>query len=396
MKINLTYSINKTLIPDYYHEVLSCYGLSAKNIKNATLFIVKNIFTSYTYNKELNTYTLKNNLHQNQLDIIHTVNQTISTLNAKLKSKYNDKLNLFNQAKNKHYQENKDNKEEFKEKEPKLIQFNNYLSTIDSKTYYQIINKTLLENVIKTKEVLNKKFQDYSEVHSHLAQSVVQQVCDEYSYYFKALKEYFLTKGNDNSFTGMPKEPQYKAKNSKITFEISKQRFNNDGTVLLIGSKHKLYKDYTKKELLNNSIIKQFNSFNLMALINTDLTTKNIHYLQNIENYEIVGIRVIPGKYKKLPKIEYIISFNKELNGFYPALIEKANEKYNKDFFELKDSLKLNVIKDYFNNDYNNKSNNEKSINIKEKVLNKDNSLNINNANLFIMNLLIIEVSVRF
>ena len=357
MKINLTYSINKTLIPDYYHEVLSCYGLSAKNIKNATLFIVKNIFTSYTYNKELNTYTLKNNLHQNQLDIIHTVNQTISTLNAKLKSKYNDKLNLFNQAKNKHYQENKDNKEEFKEKEPKLIQFNNYLSTIDSKTYYQIINKTLLENVIKTKEVLNKKFQDYSEVHSHLAQSVVQQVCDEYSYYFKALKEYFLTKGNDNSFTGMPKEPQYKAKNSKITFEISKQRFNNDGTVLLIGSKHKLYKDYTKKELINNSIKEEFNKFNLMDIINNDLKNKNIHYLNNIDNYEVVGIRVIPGKYKKLPKIEYIISFNKELEGFYPALIKKSQLMYGKDFFELKDKDKLSVIKEYFNNDYKNLNN---------------------------------------
>jgi IS605 OrfB family transposase len=362
MKINLTYSINKTLIPDFYHEVLSCYGLSAKNIKNATLFIVKNIFTSYTYNKELNTYTLKNNLHQNQLDIIHTVNQTISTLNAKLKSKYNDKLNLFNQAKNKHYQENKDNKEEFKEKEPKLIQFNNYLSTIDSKTYYQIINKTLLENVIKTKEVLNKEFQDYSEVHSHLAQSVVQQVCDEYSYYFKALKEYFLTKNNssnieNNGFTGMPKEPQYKAKNSKITFEISKQRFNNDGTVLLIGSKHKLYKDYTKKELINNSIKEEFNKFNLMDIINNDLKNKNIHYLNNIDNYEVVGIRVIPGKYKKLPKIEYIISFNKELEGFYPALIKKSQLMYGKDFFELKDKDKLSVIKEYFNNDYKNLNN---------------------------------------
>lgn len=359
MKINLTYSINKTLIPDFYHEVLSCYGLSAKNIKNATLFIVKNIFTSYTYNKELNTYTLKNNLHQNQLDIIHTVNQTISTLNAKLKSKYNDKLNLFNQAKNKHYQENKDNKEEFKEKEPKLIQFNNYLSTIDSKTYYQIINKTLLENVIKTKEVLNKEFQDYSEVHSHLAQAVVQQVCDEYNYYFKALKEYFIqhkdktiNNSENNNFTGMPKEPQYKAKNSKITFEISRQRFNNNGTMLLIGKNHKLYKDYAKKELINSSTIEQFNSFNLMEVINHDLKDKNIHYLNHIENYEIVGIRIIPSKYKKLPKIEYIISFEKKLNGFYPDLINKAKERYNKDFFELKDNLKLSVIKDYFNNDY--------------------------------------------
>lgn len=362
MKINLTYTVNKNLIPDYYHKVLSYYGLSAKNIKNATLFIIKNIFTSYVYNKELNTYTLKTNLHQNQLDIINTVNQTIINLNSKLKAKYNDKLNLFNQAKN--------NKEAFKEKEPKLIQFNEYLSTIDSKIYYQIINKSLLENVIKTKEVLNKKFQDYSEVHSHLAQSVVQQVCDEYSYYFKALKEYFLTKNNNssnnenNSFTGMPKEPQYKAKHSKITFEISKQRFNNDGSVLLIGSKHKLYKNYAKKELINDEIKEQFNSFNLMEVINNDLKTKNIHYLNHIDNYEVVGIRVIPGKYKKLPKIEYIISFNKELEGFYPDLINKSHLMYGKDFFELKDNLKLNVIKDYFNHDYKtlNKVNNSNNV----------------------------------
>ncbi len=186
MKINLTYTVNKKLIPDFYNEVLSCYGLSAKNIKNSTLFIVKNIFTSYIYNKDLKTYTLKTHLHQNQLDIINTVNQTISTLNAKLRAKYDVKLNLYHQAKEKYEEENKDkeSKEEFTLKEPKLIQFNEYSQTIDTKTYYQIINKTLLENVIKTKELNNKinnlNYQDYSEVHSHLAQSVVQQVCDEY------------------------------------------------------------------------------------------------------------------------------------------------------------------------------------------------------------------------
>ena len=43
-----------------------------------------------------------------------------------------------------------------------------------------------------------------------------------------------------------------------------------------------------------------------------DLKDKNIHYLNNIDNYEVVGIRVIPGQYKKLPKIEYIVSFEKE------------------------------------------------------------------------------------
>lgn len=358
MKINLTYIVNKNSIPDYYHEVLSCYGLSAKNIKNSTLFIVKNVFNSYQFNKALNNYTLKSNLHQNQLDIINTVNQTIIQLNAKLKTKYDSKLNLYNNLKEEHF--NSGNKEELKEKEPKLIQFNPYINEIDNKIYYQIINKSLLENVIKTKELINKQFKDYTEVHSHLAQAVVQQVCEEYSYYFKALKEYFIQYKNkninnaeSNNFTGKPKEPQYKAKHSKITFEISTQRFNNNGTMLLIGSKHKLYKDYVKIESIKPEVINQYNQFNLMEVISNDLQDKNIHYLNNINKYDIVGIRVIPGKYKKLPKIEYIVSFEKELAGFYPELINKSNQQYNKDFFELKDNLKLSVIKDCFNNDNN-------------------------------------------
>ncbi len=81
MKINLTYTVNKKLIPEFYSEVLSCYCLSAKNIKNSTLFIIKNILNSYTYHKELNTYMLKDNLHTNQLDILNTVNKTITQLN---------------------------------------------------------------------------------------------------------------------------------------------------------------------------------------------------------------------------------------------------------------------------------------------------------------------------
>ncbi len=242
--------------------------------------------------------------------------------------------------------------------------------------------------MIKTKESINKKFIDYGEVHSHLAQAVVQQVCDEYNYYFKALKEYFIqhknnsNNGENNNFTGMPKEPQYKAKHSKITFEISKQRFNNNGTVLLIGNKHKLYKDYAKKDLLNNSIIEKFNSFNLMEVISNDLKEKNIHYLNNINNYDIVGIRVIPGKYKKLPKIEYIISFEKELKGFYPELINKSNERYNKDFFELKDNLKLNIIKDYFNNDYKDLNNQ-----LNEDLNNNTNKVNTSNSVPYFMGL---------
>lgn len=60
MQINLTYTLDdKKLIPDVYYEVLGYYGLSAKNIKNSALFIIKNILTSYSYNKEKDSYSSK-------------------------------------------------------------------------------------------------------------------------------------------------------------------------------------------------------------------------------------------------------------------------------------------------------------------------------------------------
>ena len=164
MKINLTYCVNKKLIPDYYDEVLSCYGLSAKNIKNASLFIIKNIFNSYTFNKDLNIYQLKTNLHTNQQEMINLTNEVITSLNVTLKTKYDSKLKIYNdnkKLKNKdNDKDNKDNNVKDKEKEPKLIQFNEYLPTIDSQTYYQIVNKSLLD--IATLIIIISGYQIYS------------------------------------------------------------------------------------------------------------------------------------------------------------------------------------------------------------------------------------------
>ena len=43
------YTLDNKLIPDFYIEVLEYYGLSAKNIKNSTLFIIQNLFSSYSF-----------------------------------------------------------------------------------------------------------------------------------------------------------------------------------------------------------------------------------------------------------------------------------------------------------------------------------------------------------
>src|SRR5579875_2675663 len=103
MKINLTYSVNdKTLIPDFYHKVLDYYGLSAKNIKNSTIFIIRNILSSYDYDKTSDSYIVRNNLHSKQSEMLDFVNQATAIVNTNSAKKF--------EKKNKNNAENKDNK----------------------------------------------------------------------------------------------------------------------------------------------------------------------------------------------------------------------------------------------------------------------------------------------
>ncbi len=343
MKINLTYSVNNKLISDFYSEVLGYYGLSAKNIKNSALFIINNIFSAYSYNKDSDSYFLKNNLHDNQKEMFEIINFTINHLNKKLKIKFDQNMAKFIQEKE--INTNTNNSNNPKIKEPQLVQFNLYSEIINSKTYYQILDKSLLENVIKHKEKVKPEYKDYTIVHSHLAQSVLQKLCDDFNHYFKAVKSFSK---NKDSFTGKPKAPNYKSKTSAISFDISIQRFSKQGKILTITKNHKVYKDYDKTKLIEQELINQFNSFNLLEAINKDIQKKNLDTL----NSRLIQIRVIPAKYKQKPKIEYVLSFDKELKGFYPDLLAKAIETKNKDFFKLKDKEKLSLIKDYFNHDY--------------------------------------------
>lgn len=257
------------------------------------------------------------------------INKTIEKLNLKLKAKFELNLVIFNT--------DKDNI-----REPKFIQFKTYAEIIDKTTYYQILDKSLLENVIKTKEKNKPEFKDYTVVYSHLAQSVLQKLCDEFNHYFKAVKSFSKDK---NNFTGNPRQPNYKAKTSAISFDISIQRFTQVGKILFIGNNHKLYHDYDKKNLISKELVDKFNSFNLLEAINQDIKNKDLQG-------NVIQIRVIPSKFKQQPKIEYVLSYEKELQGFYPDLLAKSIETKGKDFFKLKDKDKLALIKDYFNHDY--------------------------------------------
>ena len=347
MKINLTYQlnikqlvnanqaiINKTIIDkkslEDYLQVLSYYGLAAKNIYNSALFIVNNILTSYEYDKNNHNYKLKNKLHDNQQDIINTVNLAINTINNKRLNKLKNKAN---------------NKSKIKKPKP-LVLLSLYENTITKSVYYQIINKTVLEETIKLKEKHNKVYQDYTLVHSHLAQATIHKLCDNFNNYFKALSAY---NKNKNSFNGKPRQPDYLNKKSQLTFEVAAQRFSNQGKILNISKKHRLYTDFEKNNLISKNLIDNFNNINLKELIDRDINSRiNKNNNKIPSNYKLALIRVIPGKYQALPRIEYVINFEINPQGIYPVLNKISQSRYNQDLLDLKDPDQLKLIQEYY------------------------------------------------
>lgn len=344
MKVNLTYSLNQKQLPVSYLQVMDCYGFAAKNIYNSALFIVNNIFSSYVWDKELQVYKLKESLHENQTEILKYINQAVIVCNNKQKDNFSDKIKKYN-SELADYEKLSDSEKKLVKlpKEPKLKLFKEFGQEIDNKTYYQVIDKTLLETTIKVKEE-NSSYKDYSVIHSYVAQATVHKLCDNFSNYYEALKSYL---NNKNSFTGKPQQPKYLNKTDRLTFELSSQRIKQ-GKVINVKSYHQLFTDYDKKNLLDKKLIEEFNDFNLEKVILEDCKKRNLP-----DNVKLATIRVVPGKFRKLPKIEYVVTYEKELKGFYPELEKHyalTNPENKKSFIELKPKQQLEVIKSYFKN----------------------------------------------
>ena len=83
MKSYLTYRLKSKKITPEAYAVVDAYLLSAKNVRNSVVFLINNILTAYTYNKENKQFLLKDELHQNQKDMIAFMNKAITAFNLK-------------------------------------------------------------------------------------------------------------------------------------------------------------------------------------------------------------------------------------------------------------------------------------------------------------------------
>lgn len=327
IEINLTQEVN-AILPAEVKQVFSCYSLAAKNIRNKTIFFISNIQSSYVYHKDNKNYTLKNTLHQNEINVIGKANQVIDLLNLKAINKDNKKSKLLKK----------------------------FDKIIDKNTFFQSTNKSFIENLIrfsekniikninyKVNDNLTENFNDYTSVNSILAQNVVQKVCDDFNHFSKSLVSYF---NNPASFLAKPKKPSYKGKSELSSFEVSSSRLNKNGSILTINDKHQLFFDFKKQQpLIDKKIISAYNHFDFNTFIQNDIKEKNL-FNKYSQKLKVTLLRVVPLPYSKHQfKLQYTISFPMELKGVYAELIEQ-----NPQFLTKKDNDKYKIIKEFINN----------------------------------------------
>ena len=321
MNINLTLTQNlHAILPLEIQSVFQAYMVSAKNIRNKTIFVITNLQSAYFFDKTSKQFKLKEKLHENQTEIIKIANVIINQLNESNLTKYNTK-NLVLEEKDR--------------KEFKPMQL--FEAVISKDTYYQSTHKTLIEYIIKYQEN-NSKFQDYTIVNSILAQNTVHKVCDDFKFYSKALLAYYK---NPSEFTGKPAKPSYK--NSVCSFEVSALRFNQNGSILGVNKNHKLYLDFKKDKLVSPAHSDFYNSFDLKSLLIKDLQKKPI--FKKYKDISINSVRVIPCQARTANfKVEYTIGFTHTLNSHYPQVFDKIP-----DINKLKEKDKYKLAKQYFN-----------------------------------------------
>jgi IS605 OrfB family transposase len=370
-------------------SVLKAYTLAAKNIKNSTLFIIKNLQSSYQYVKEEGHYKIKSKLHKNQQELIDLANQAIVELNQEQVEKFDKYKKELEEKASKEAIENTNanDKDKQNKKEKTLKVYHSFANQISKETHLQTFSKTLIERIIRLKEQVNPVYKDYTQVHSHLAQGVLQKVCDDFNHHIKAMVAY-QTKPKE--FTGRPKTPGYMGKHEGASFEISALRLPGNGSFLSILKNHRLYHDFNKKVRVSQEDLVTYNSmdfkFLILKSIQTSRQTKHLYEMYG-KDLSLASIKIMPcqirenGVYKKSIKIGYVININQTLTGFFPDLQAKSTEMFKKDFFKLKQKQTYKLVKEYFNQDFvKNQENNGKNISVNEVT--KSNATNDKNINL--------------
>ena len=334
MKQTTTHAISYKKIPQDIEDVLYALTLSFENIKNSTLYLIRNIYLSYVWDKSSKLLIQKPNLNANSLNVLTLANVVIANENIKLQKTFDIKKAKYDALSDEQKADKKKNKD------PKLSLLKPFTQTITSDTMYQILNDSFVENLLRYSESLKPvASQDYTTTPSIYAQPVLQNCVKNFNDYFKALNVFYKC---PNRFKAKPEAPNYLDKNTRCGVDFSNTRIGKTGTFPKILPHHQIFSDKNKEVTLCQKKIDAFNKFDFKSLINTEM--KRLPKKMNLGS-----IRLTPKK-RTARTQRTIVSFTTtEVFQFEANSLASQIEIFNENFFTLDEPAKLSTVQKYLN-----------------------------------------------
>jgi putative transposase len=240
----LTYTVTLPTPVGKVKRVCLALTHQGKNIGNTSVFLIRQVFSAYSYDAETKMSTQKETLHPSQVEAICHFNTHITLINAKRRQSHEAKITKALEA---------------SEKEPVLKLVLLLTSTMDS-VAKSILDATVLDNAVK-----NWKTEQGNSVYRRLPAAMSQQVIgtvrDDFSSFFKGIARF---NKNCEDMTGRPRMPGYRDKPARSTIEIPIAQVH---TYLPSIKCDRVPEDYAETLILPADVIAAFSDFDVNALI---------------------------------------------------------------------------------------------------------------------------------
>ena len=268
-------------------QVLLALTLQSKNLSNTCLFLVRNVFAAYDYDKENQVNKLKETLHPQQALIIAHYNTHIALINGKREQKHPASVEKAIKAGK-------------AEKDWPVLKLIPLLLPVMDNLAATILDTTVLDNATRHWED-HKGNTVYKRLPGVMAQQVTNAVKNAFSSFFNATKVFNT---NPVGMTGKPEMPHYRNKNDRAVIEIPLVQVHQ----FLPSLKGKVvYEDYLETLVLPPEILAAFSRLAIDELI--DKACKKRGWTE----YNPQHLRIVP--LKKGVKMEVVV----RVKNAYPA-----------------------------------------------------------------------------
>lgn len=282
MKFEIVRTISEKVKNEETSSAFRAMALAVKNLQNSTRFVIRQVISAYSEN------TLKKDLHPEQLKALQLAENACAFAN-------------INRIKTNEKKVKKALEENRKAKTSALLK--SFLTGCvgNLASPWQILDISLLDKVMQLYTDQEGK-RPYTSLPATVAQQAVAQVRTDFLSWLNALSEY--TKSPDK-FTGKPKIPSYKPKQSYAVVKIPYAKVHSK----LISVKDKeLFEDYEKTKPLSKMAQIAYMQFNIKALIGKAIFRCNA---PNLSDVKVKEIRLVPKKNAMV--VEVVIGWKIEL-----------------------------------------------------------------------------------